>query len=32
LSTFVVSAIALVVILIYPGGFLGRILHTGGSE
>jgi branched-chain amino acid transport system permease protein len=32
LSTFVVSAIALLVILFFPGGFLGRILHTGGAE
>src|ERR1700761_9575638 len=32
LSTFVVSAVALVVILFFPGGFLGRILHTGGAE
>ncbi|HET6606780.1 MAG TPA: branched-chain amino acid ABC transporter permease [Rhodopila sp.] len=32
LSTFVVSAIALLVILFFPGGFLGRILHTGGTE
>jgi branched-chain amino acid transport system permease protein len=32
LATFVVSAVALVVILFFPGGFLGRLLHTGGSE
>jgi branched-chain amino acid transport system permease protein len=32
LSTFVVSAVALVVILFFPGGFLGRLLHTGGAE
>ncbi len=32
LSTFVVSAIALVVILFFPGGFLGRILQTEGGE
>src|ERR1700761_55221 len=31
-ATFVVSAVALVVILFFPGGFLGRLLHTGGSE
>jgi branched-chain amino acid transport system permease protein len=30
LSTFVVSAIALVVILFFPGGFLGRVLHPEG--
>jgi branched-chain amino acid transport system permease protein len=29
LSTFVVSAVALVVILFFPGGFLGTLLHTG---
>lgn len=32
MSTFVVSAIALVVILFFPGGFLGRILQSGGGE
>ena len=32
LSTFVVSAIALVVILFFPGGFMGRLLHAGGGE
>jgi branched-chain amino acid transport system permease protein len=32
LSTFVVSAIALVVILFFPGGFLGRVLHAEGGE
>ncbi len=32
LSTFVVSAIALLVILFFPGGFLGRFLQTGGAE
>jgi len=32
LATFVVSAVALVVILFFPGGFLGRLLHTGGAE
>ena len=29
LSTFVVSAVALLVILFFPGGFLGTILRTG---
>jgi branched-chain amino acid transport system permease protein len=29
LSTFVVSAVALVVILFFPGGFLGAALHRG---
>ncbi len=29
LSTFVVSAVALIVILFFPGGFLGTILRTG---
>ena len=29
LSTFVVSAVALVVILFFPGGFLGTALHRG---
>jgi len=29
LSTFVVSAFALVVILFFPGGFLGTLLHNG---
>jgi branched-chain amino acid transport system permease protein len=32
LSTFVVSAVALVVILFFPGGFMGRLLQTGGRE
>jgi branched-chain amino acid transport system permease protein len=32
LATFVVSAVALVVILFFPGGFLGRILQAGGRE
>ncbi len=32
LATFVVSAVALVVILFFPGGFLGNYLHTGGRE
>src|SRR3954469_6150489 len=32
LSTFVVSAFALVVILFFPGGFMGRLLHAGGRE
>jgi branched-chain amino acid transport system permease protein len=32
LSTFVVSAVALVVILFFPGGFMGRILQSGGRE
>jgi branched-chain amino acid transport system permease protein len=32
LSTFVVSAIALIVILFFPGGFLGRLLQSGGRE
>ena len=32
LSTFVVSAIALVVILFFPGGFMGRLLQSGGRE
>ncbi len=32
LSTFVVSAIALIVILFFPGGFMGRILQSGGHE
>jgi branched-chain amino acid transport system permease protein len=32
LATFVVSAVALVVILFFPGGFLGSYLHTGGRE
>ncbi len=32
LSTFVVSAVALVVILFFPGGFMGRILQSGGVE
>jgi branched-chain amino acid transport system permease protein len=30
LSTFVVSAVALLVILFFPGGFLGAVLRTGG--
>jgi branched-chain amino acid transport system permease protein len=32
LATFVVSAIALVVILFFPGGLMGRILQSGGRE
>ncbi len=32
MSTFVVSAVALVVILFFPGGFMGRLLHSGGGE
>jgi branched-chain amino acid transport system permease protein len=32
LSTFVVSAIALVVILFFPGGFMGRLLQSEGRE
>ena len=32
LSTFVVSAVALVVILFFPGGFMGRLLHAEGQE
>ncbi len=32
LATFVVSAVALVVILFFPSGFMGRILQSGGSE
>jgi branched-chain amino acid transport system permease protein len=32
LSTLVVSAIALVVILFFPGGFMGRLLQSGGRE
>lgn len=32
LATFVVSAVALIVILFIPSGFLGRVLHTGGAE
>ncbi len=32
LATFVVSAVALVVILFFPGGFMGRILQSGGRE
>ena len=32
LSTLVVSAIALVVILFFPGGFMGRLLQAEGSE
>ena len=32
LATFVVSAIALLVILFFPGGFLGRILQVEGRE
>jgi branched-chain amino acid transport system permease protein len=32
LSTFVVSAFALVVILFFPSGFMGRLLHTEGRE
>jgi branched-chain amino acid transport system permease protein len=32
LSTFVVSAVALVVILFFPGGFMGCLLQSGGRE
>jgi branched-chain amino acid transport system permease protein len=32
LSTFVVSAIALLVILFFPGGFLGSLLRTEGRQ
>ena len=32
LSTFVVSAIALLVILFFPGGFMGRLLQPTGRE
>jgi branched-chain amino acid transport system permease protein len=32
LSTFVVSLIALVVIMVAPGGLLGLVLHRGESE
>jgi branched-chain amino acid transport system permease protein len=32
LSTFVVSAVALVVILFFPGGLMGRLLQAGGRE
>ena len=32
LATFVVSAVALVVILFFPSGFMGRILQSGGGE
>ena len=32
LATFVVSAVALVVILFFPSGFMGRILQSGGRE
>ncbi len=32
LSTFVVSAVALVVILFFPSGFMGRLLQSGGRE
>ena len=32
LSTIVVSAVALVVILFFPGGFMGRLLQSGGRE
>lgn len=32
LATFVVSAVALVVILFFPGGFLGRLLQEGARE
>jgi branched-chain amino acid transport system permease protein len=32
LSTFVVSAVALLVILFFPGGFMGRLLQAGGRE
>jgi branched-chain amino acid transport system permease protein len=30
ISTFIVSAVALLVILFFPGGFLGTLLHRGG--
>ena len=32
IATFVVSAVALVVILFFPGGFLGYYLQSGGRE
>jgi branched-chain amino acid transport system permease protein len=32
LATFVVSSVALVVILFFPGGFMGRILQSGGRQ
>jgi branched-chain amino acid transport system permease protein len=32
LATFIVSAVALVVILFVPGGFLGKLLQPGGRE
>jgi branched-chain amino acid transport system permease protein len=32
LSTFAVSAVALIVILFFPGGFMGRLLQAGGRE
>jgi branched-chain amino acid transport system permease protein len=32
LATFIVAAVALVVILFFPGGFLGRLLHAEGRE
>ena len=32
LATFIVSAVALVVILFLPGGFLGRLLHGGERQ
>lgn len=32
LATFVVSAVALVVILFFPSGFLGRLLQTGDGK
>ncbi|SKA30257.1 branched-chain amino acid transport system permease protein [Enhydrobacter aerosaccus] len=32
LATFVVSAVALIVILFFPSGFLGRLLHPEGRE
>jgi branched-chain amino acid transport system permease protein len=32
LSTFVVSAVALVVILFFPGGFVGMLLRMEGRE
>jgi branched-chain amino acid transport system permease protein len=32
LSTFVVSAVALLAILFFPGGFLGTVLAVGGRE
>src|SRR6478609_10973218 len=32
LATFIVAAVALVVILFFPGGFMGRLLHAEGRE